>query len=445
MDYELRVIIEKVSIANQATIHRENIGAFGIKKPKSILDLGLRHTEQISLLTQLQNFLLAEQSILIDPGFTECPKCGEKISKNGFLKSIFHAVFSDHKLRLQKHRCKNPDCNWQSTPTTHTFFGTDTHPDLVKLQCEQGVLNSYRMAETYLAKLNCQRRSVNNHVQIRMITNQIGERLSDWNKIPPSPSEIGVTHQLIVRVEGESILLKGKQRAEVMLGRISKGDDLATESDHKNDASYVMSAINDQQLTMKTYLLNAAFRQGLDIGTHVFAITDGTRNSWEVVSALQSHCQKLELILDWFHICKKFVRVRQGLNLVLTNGLKRAQSILWQGYANDALYVLASIQSEIIDETKLLQIRELREYLQMNLNYLANYAVKDQTNMPYMSDVADFHLEDCLRERHRKQKKMQWTQEGVHNILQIRAMMASHEWTDRFLELIDLAPAIELL
>jgi len=132
--------------------------------------MGLRHEEP--LLSKVHAFL-AEQAVLIDSGFRECPKCGAKLSKYGFVPSKFHAVFSDHKLRLQKHCCKNPDCNWQSTPTTSTVFGTDTHPDLVKLQCEQGALHSYREAQDNLEKLNCQRRSVNNHVQIQHITNQV--------------------------------------------------------------------------------------------------------------------------------------------------------------------------------------------------------------------------------------------------------------------------------
>jgi hypothetical protein len=30
--------------------------------------------------------------------------------------------------------------------------------------------------------------------------------------------------------------------------------------------------------------------------------------------------------------------------------------------------------------------------------------------------------------RHKRTKKMQWTREGAHHVLQIRAMMASEEW-----------------
>jgi hypothetical protein len=99
MDYEFRVVVEKVSVASQAVVKRDIVKIYDIRPPKLILDLGLRHEEQISLLTKVQNALLAEQSALIDLGYVTCPNCGNKLKKNGFMPSNFHAVFSDHKFR----------------------------------------------------------------------------------------------------------------------------------------------------------------------------------------------------------------------------------------------------------------------------------------------------------------------------------------------------------
>lgn len=62
MDYEFRVVVEKVSVSKQEVVQRETVKIYDIKKPESILDLGLRHQEQISLLSQVQSALLAEQS-----------------------------------------------------------------------------------------------------------------------------------------------------------------------------------------------------------------------------------------------------------------------------------------------------------------------------------------------------------------------------------------------
>lgn len=139
--------------------------------------MGLLYEEQISLWSKVQNALLAEQSVLIDFNYDASPNCGGKIKKNGFMSSKFHAVFRDHKLRIQKYRCNNSDCNLQSRPTTTTVIGINIHPDLANLQCEQGALFSYRETQTNLEKVNATRCSVNNYTRNKTITNQVGTLL----------------------------------------------------------------------------------------------------------------------------------------------------------------------------------------------------------------------------------------------------------------------------
>jgi hypothetical protein len=64
MDYELRIIVEKVAVSSQEVVKRDTIKIYDIQRPESIIDLGLRHAEQISLLEKIQNAVLAEQSVL---------------------------------------------------------------------------------------------------------------------------------------------------------------------------------------------------------------------------------------------------------------------------------------------------------------------------------------------------------------------------------------------
>jgi len=47
-------------------------------------------------------------------------------------------------------------------------FGTSIHPDLAKLQCEQGALYSYRQAQSNLEKLTVSR-SVNNNIENKIL------------------------------------------------------------------------------------------------------------------------------------------------------------------------------------------------------------------------------------------------------------------------------------
>lgn len=442
MDYEFRVIVEKVSVSSQKVVKRDTLKIYDIHKPESILEFGLRHAEQISLLSKIQSALLAEQSILIDSGQTECPKCGGKLSKLGFMESKFHAVFSDHKVRMQKHKCKNPDCQWQGTPTTVSVFGTDTHPDLVKLQCEQGAVHSYRDAQDHLDKLNCQRRSANNHVQIQRITNQVGERLSQRNQLPPSPDELAVAAlELIVQVDGGQIPTKDPdQRSfEALSGIVYRPSSILEIDQHHRqitDQTCTISALDDELVTMKTYLHHAALKQGLTKQTQVTALADGASNCWSVISALEPLCHSLSSILDWFHIGKKFQNVSQALGESVAEPLESAKWSLWHGEAEKALQKIAFLRDNITDEKKCSKLKGLHDYLKHNQNYLVNYDERKRSNKVFTSQVAECHIDSIINARHKRKQKMQWTREGAHHVLQIRAMMASNKWEDQWLDLV---------
>jgi len=193
-------------------VKRDTLKIYDVKRPESILDLGLRHAEQISLLEKVQNAMLAEQSILIEPETKACPKCGQKLKKNGHRTSEFHAVFSDHQVRIQKHRCNNPECNWHSTPTVTSLFGTNIHLDLARLQCEQGALYSYKEAQNNLEKINCKPRGINNHTQVKRITGRAGEVLAQQNLQMPVQEECAApAPELIVQVDSGHISTQEQQ------------------------------------------------------------------------------------------------------------------------------------------------------------------------------------------------------------------------------------------
>ena len=339
MDYEFRIVVEKVSVASQKVVKRDTLKIYDLNTPQSILDLGLRHEEQISLLSKVQSALLAEQTILIDLGHDRCPQCGAKISKNGFMPSKFHAVFSDHKLRIQKHRCKNPECNWESAPTTTSVFGTHIHPDLAKLQCEQGALHSYREAVSNLEKLNTQRRTINNHDRVKHLTNQVGERLSQANHKAPSQQDLPVpAPALIVQVDGGHIPTKeqNKRSFEALSGIIYQPNCIECVDQHHRRITHkscVISALDDDLKTFQTYLYNAALKQGLCEATVVTALADGASNGWSSISVLAPHCKMLDTVLDWFHIGKKFQTVKNALGEVLSASLEKAKWSLWHGDA----------------------------------------------------------------------------------------------------------------
>jgi len=438
VEYELRVVVEKVSVSSQEVVKRDTLKVYNVKAPASILELGLRHEEQISLLGRVQNSILAEQSKLIDPGHDVCPKCSEKLSKLGFTKSNFHAVFSDHKVGIQKHQCRNSECDWQSAPTTTSVFGTSLHPDLAKLQCEQGALYSYREAQTNLEKLTVHRRRVNNHNKIRQLTDDVGEVLAQENLKPPVEKDCAPpANELIVQVDGGHIPIKDqdKRSFEALSAVIYRPESIRTIDQHHREIeskSCVLSATDDNLATIKTYVLHAARKQGLVRNTEVTALADGANNCWSVILSLNNHCKQLTCILDWFHIGKKFQNVRSTVEEGFKDTLERVKWTLWHGNSDEALTKLELLITNVTDPKKRTKLEGLYDYLKRNQAYLVNYEERDQENKTYTSQVAESQIEAIINARYKKSGKMQWTREGAHKVLQIRGMIASNEWGNRW-------------
>ncbi len=437
MDYAIHIVVEKVAISSQEVIKRDTITRYDIQCPTSIGELGLRHAEQIALLGKVQNIVLAEQSLLLDPGIPGCPTCGNTLKKNGYKTSNFHAIFSDHTVRIQKHHCSHPDCGWHSTPTITSLFGTNIHPDLATLQCAQGALYSYREAQKNLEQWNRHPRRVNNHTHVKRMTDKVGAVLSEHNGLSPSPEECAAPAQdLIIQVDGGHIPTqeKDKRSFEALAAIVYRPEAIqAVDQHHRQimEKTCVISAMDDQLQTIKTSMINAAKKQGLTQATQVTALADGAKNCWSVVAAIQPECATLECILDWFHIAQKFQNVKNALGEAFTASLESAKWKLWHGNVDDALTKLALLRDNVSEEAQRSKLTGLYEYLHRNQVYIVNYDARELANKTYTSQVAESHIDALINARHKRTKKMQWTREGAHHVLQIRAMMASDEWESK--------------
>jgi hypothetical protein len=163
----------------------------------------------------------------------------------------------------------------------------------------------------------------------------------------------------------------------------------------------------------------------------VTALADGAQNCWSVVAAIQTECATLECILDWFHIAQKFQQVKNALGEAFTTSLESAKWKLWHGHPQDALTKLALLRDNLTDEGHRSKLTGLYEYLHLNQAYLVNDDARAQANKTYTSQVAESHIDTLINARHKRTKKMQWTREGAHHVLQIRALMASDEWESK--------------
>lgn len=264
----------------------------------------------------------------------------------------------------------------------------------------------------------------------------MGELLSQQNYQNPSSQECAApATELIVQLDGGHILVQDKQQRsfEALSAVIYRPEQMRqVDKNHRQiiDKTCAVSAVKDKLKTIKAYVINAALKQGISAGTKITGLADGALNCWLILLSLQPHCQSLECILDWFHIGKKFQNVNQALGEDFEKSLESAKWELWHGKTEVALAKLALIRENLKDLEKKAKLKGLSDYLQSNQDYLVNYEQRQQAGQTFTSQVAESHIESLINARHKRIGKMQWTREGAHQVLQIRATMASNQWEE---------------
>ena len=160
---------------------------------------------------------------------------------------------------------------------------------------------------------------------------------------------------------------------EVLSGVVYRPSSIEVVDQHHRQISHkscVISALDDEQTSIKTYLYHAALKQRLTPPTQSPALADGALNCWSVISVLEPHCQTLELIVDWFHIGMRFQTVKNALGDSHADSLEKAKWSLWHGETEKALQKLRFMREAVIDEKHCSKLKGLHDYLQNNRAYL---------------------------------------------------------------------------
>lgn len=313
-------------------------------------------------------------------------------------------------------------------------MGTSVHPDLYRLQCEQGANHTYRKAEKILTEVCGRKREINNHNRIKDITNQVGSVLCDKNKeydVSDDTKALDAS-ELIVQVDGGHVKTteNDKRSFEIMSAKLYRPESVVEITEIRNeikDKKCIASAKSDNQSTMKKYIISAAKHQGLTENTHVTALADGAKNCWSIIKCLDKHCLKLNCILDWFHIAKKIEPIKKSAPNKISSALSEVKAHLWKGNAKEALDILEELKGLSASPFKS-KINGLYLYINRNKEYLIDYNSRAKNQQPYTSQVAESTVEHLINDRHKRNQKMQWSRDGAHNVLQVRASMASNQW-----------------
>ena len=438
MTQQIRVIVESINDLGEV-IGQEIIMTKSVIKPNTMMDLGLRHSEQIDLLRHIQQQLLDKQSVYLKDDLSICPKCHGKLYKSGYVKSDFHSVFTDHKVATSRQVCKS--CNWTNTPSIRSLFGDASHPDLVKIQTEMGANHTFREAQKVMNLFANTKRSTNSHDRIKRLTETVGHNLAEDPDAPPT--DIKSVPHLYVQVDGGHVvsLEQDKRSFEVMTSVVFDAKNIKyTGGNEKNEGGIstvrgeltskhcAASALLDSQDTMKQLTINAAMKQGMTLETKITALCDGAVNCWNIVDALEKHCQSIERILDWHHIAMKFQNTRLGQE-DLNERLSGAKWYLWHGLSDKAIERLRSIRDSLKeDQKKQDKVQALLTYIENNAHFIANYQKRQDSGLIFSSQMAESTVESLINKRCKGKQHMRWSREGLHALLQVRAAVNSNDW-----------------
>lgn len=444
MGLRQRIISEIYDEKDNKVVDRQIIKDKKIETPEKIDDLGYNHQEQISILQEIQDAFLLSQSKLMFPAV--CPKCNSKVIKRGCSPSDFHSVYTDHKLQIPVVSCCNKDCSTGKTTTSvYSLFGSNMHPDLVKKQAELASEQSFLKAQDALVRENGRYRSINNQITIKKTTDKIGKILSDIHQEMPDLGEQPSTDHLIVQVDGGYVKShnKNSRAFEALVSSIYRAEDHITGGVSKNgirksgsilNKIYSASTVKDRCRTIKAMTVAAAKKQGMTKKTRITGLSDGASNCWNTIKTLEKYCSSIECVLDWHHIKMKFDQLINQLEDPYAGEAESLKWKIWHGKSQEAIDRLGQLYIELLGTDYADKIHDLLKYLSNNINYLTHYQLRKDDRLPYTSSVIESTIETLVNTRHKKKHKAQWSREGAHNILQIRASRASNKWQEEWNE-----------
>lgn len=425
METGIRLVAQHYNIKTNEIIDESVLHESHVSKAEVLKELGYLHTEQVDFLQKIQDFKI-ERQILLNC-LPVCPKCKSKTKKAGTFKSNFHAALTDHKVVMQRTSCK---CGWFSPSSIDKLFGSTMHPDLLEKQALQGSKESYEKSSQSLNAESAGKRSINSHSQVYKSVKKVGELLET---IKSSEGNKGKeVDTLIATIDGGHIKSRGNNRSfEAMVATVYCPTNVSFIDKNHNAITLktlVASAKDDQKKTMKALFKGACRVQGMTHSTELTCIADGADNCWEIALSIKNECKKITVVLDWFHIAMKFKNI--AIPDKYSELFNKVKWHLWHGKPDTSLMRLEQLKDLFEDSSIISKLNKLSNYITNNRQGIVNYRARKKLGLSYTSNVAECTVNTLINERQKGKKKMLWTREGAHNILQIRASSFSNSWKD---------------
>ena len=434
MSQGYRIVFETYSLDNPNDIKEQSVIIEDIvTRPTSCLDFSISHEQQIEILQNSIDHVIAEKTKLINSESGDCPNCSKNLIKLGYHRSTFHDVFTDHHVRMQRLRCKS--CKYEAPSTVRTLLDGVLSGALVKIQSELGSDYTFREAESLLEKFATKRRSINNRNRIKNIVSNVGTAIEAVDRTEQELLEYEDAEELILNIDGGHVKTVEEQRSiEALTSVVYKPESLMKGENssrrYLTSKSCAASVKDDNQKEIINNTIIAAIKEGLTADTKITALCDGAANCWKVVDALKPLCGSMTCILDWFHITMKMQNI--ALPEPLKDKFLKIKWHLWRGNVDSATTRLEQLISLASDTKTKNKLDTFKAYINNNYARIVNYRERKKNGLVFTSNLAESTVESLVNRRCKGQQHMRWSREGLNPILQLRAKMHTQDWDNKW-------------
>lgn len=169
------------------------------------------------------------------------------------------------------------------------------------------------------------------------------------------------------------------------------------------------------------------------LGLNIKVCTDGLRSLQNAILIFFSWHPHLTLLLDWFHLVKKF---KEDLSLackgreIRNQHLKPLLTLLWFGLIDQAQLYLAAIPVADIKDSQV--IDRLRAYLERNRKWIPCYAMRSKLKLPNSSNPVE-RCNNQVTAKRQKHQGMSWSENGSYSLTALNAVTVNHvtkQWVE---------------
>lgn len=379
MDISVKIAIT----APDGVVHEHEIAAFE-KRFESAAEIGLSIEDSKALLLNLQQEIVAAQTVAFCADHSTCPCCAGRLRRKGSKAIQYRTVFGD--ITIDSPRFYHCRCHTGPAQTFSPLTELLPHhvaPEMLWLETKWASLVSYGVTVDLLKdvlpidkRLNAE--TVRRHlgrVASRMETELADERYSfvETNAYererlpnPEGPITVGIDGGYVQSRE------KGQSHFEVMVGKSIPRD--------RPDRYLGLVQRHDEKPKRR---LNEILKdQGWQENQHVTFMTDGGDT---VIKTAQDMAPASEHLLDWFHITMRITVMHQyvkGLAHLdpeeaeeMARYLRQIKGYLWNGNLHDGQAAIDDLVMDLDEiETEYASIKALRKAASEFQTYIANNA-----------------------------------------------------------------------